>query len=294
MVYAFIQSYTEGVYPTDLVCRLLGVSRSAYYAYRQGKTHRLSAAKSALSEQVKMSFDEHLSRYGSRRLVAELQDKGFSVGRFAVRQHLRSQGLKAIQPRSFVPKTTQTDPLLRRSDNLLLDLPPPSACNEVFVGDITYIPLTNGRFAYLGIWMDLYSRYIVGWQCKANMEASLTFEALKIAFAKRKPPKGIIIHTDGGGQYMDLAFRKWLDSKKARQSMTRKDNHYDNAHAESLFSRFKAELMQKGAFESIEDAQTAIFEYIEVYYNRKRRHSALGYVSPENFEKKVRQTPNKN
>jgi putative transposase len=286
VVYDFIRRYTEGVYPTDLVCCLLGVSRSAYYAYRQGKTHQLSAAKSALSEQVKASFEEHLSRYGSRRLVAELRDKGFSVGRFAVRKHLNSQGLKAIQPRSFVPKTTQTDPLLRRSDNLLLDLPPPSGSNQVFVGDITYIPLTNGRFAYLGTWMDLYSRYIVGWQLKANMDASLIFEPLKTAFAKRRPPKGIIIHSDGGGQYMDIEFRKWLESKKAKQSMTRKDNHYDNAHAESLFSRFKAELMQKGAFESIEDAQTAIFEYIEIYYNRKRRHSALGYLSPQNFEKK--------
>jgi putative transposase len=293
-VYEFIRCYTERVYVTDLVCRLLGVSRSAYYAYRQGKTHQLSASKSALSEQVKMSFEEHLSRYGSRRLVAELQDKGFQVGRFAVRRYLKEQGLKAIQPRSFVPKTTQTDPFLRRSDNLLLDLPPPSGCNQVFVGDITYIPLTNGRFAYLGTWMDLYSRYIVAWQLKANMDASLIFESLKTAFVKRKPPKGIIIHSDGGGQYMNIEFRKWLDRKKAKQSMTRKDNHYDNAHAESLFSRFKAELMQKGAFESIEDAQTAIFEYIEVYYNRKRRHSALGYLSPENFEKKANQTTGKN
>ena len=286
MIYAFIREHTEGVYPVSVVCQVLGVNRSAYYAYRQGLSHVLNASKELVSKQVKQVFNTHLSRYGSRRIVAELKDQGFKVGRYVVRQRMKEQGLKAIQPRSFVPKTTQTDPLLRRSENLLLDLPPPKQIDRVYVGDITYIPMADGAFTYLATWMDLYSRYIVGWALKTHMEASLVFDALKKAFQKRQPPKGIIIHSDGGGQYMDKEFRIWLNDYPAFQSMTRKDNHYDNAHAESLFSRFKAELMQQGQFDSLDDAQTAIFEYIEIYYNPIRRHSALGYLSPKNFEKK--------
>jgi putative transposase len=271
------------------VCEVLGVSRSGYYAYVGGQSHVLNGAKAEQAVQVKMVFATHLRRYGSRRIVAELRDQGFKVGRFAVRHRMAEQDLKAIQPRSFVPKTTQTDPLKRRSENLLLNLPPPTQPDRVYIGDITYIPMANGTFTYLATWTDLYSRYIVGWSYKTHMQASLVFDALKQAFHKRQPPKGIIIHSDGGGQYMDTEFRLWLNDYPASQSMTRKDNHYDNAHAESLFSRFKAELMQQGLFVDFDDAQTAIFEYIEIYYNRIRRHSALGYLSPENFERKVKQ-----
>lgn len=281
-----MSAHIEGCYPLTLACDLLNVSRSAYYAYRQGKSHILSPSKQMLSNEIKTIFDTHLRRYGTRRIAAELRDKGFIVGRFAVGTQMRLQNLKAIQPRSFVPKTTQTNPLLRRSDNLLLESSPPTRVNEVYFGDITYISMSDGSFTYLATWTDLYSRYIAGWEIKEHMRASLVFDALKKAFIKRKPPDGIIIHSDGGGQYMDTEFRIWLDTNKARQSMTRVDNHYDNAHAESLFSRIKAELIQTGVFDSLADARTAIFEYIETYYNRKRRHSALGYLSPENFEKK--------
>jgi putative transposase len=287
VVYSFIREHTEGLFPTNVVCSVLGVSRSAYYDYRQGKSHVLSTSKAEVSKVVSRIFKEHLSRYGARRIVAEMQEEGYKVGLYVVRQRMKEQGLRAIQPRSFVPKTTQTDPLLRRSDNLLLDLPPIEQINEVFVGDITYIPMKDGSFIYLATWMDLCSRYIVGWALKTHMESSLIFEALKKAFAKRQPPKGIIIHSDGGGQYMATDFRIWLNEQEALQSMTRKDNHYDNAFAESLFSRFKAELIQRGTFDAFDDAQTAIFEYIEIYYNRKRRHSSLNYLSPENFEKRL-------
>ena len=236
----------------------------------------------------------HFRRYGSRRIVAELKDKGIAAGRFIVRHRLKDKGLKAIQPRSFVPKTTRTDASLRRSENLLLNLGDIEHVNRVYVGDITYLPMSDGSFSYLATWMDIYSKYVVGWRVKGHMGASIVFEALKSAFLTRQPPKGIIIHSDGGGQYMDAEFRMWRNAQKAQQSMTRKDNHYDNhydnACAESLFSRFKAELLQNGTFESLEDAQTAIFEYIEMYYNRIRRHSALGYLSPENFEKKQPKT----
>jgi transposase InsO family protein len=246
-------------------------------------------SKEALKQGVKRVFDKHLRRYGTRRIVAELQDEGCQVGRYAVRRWLKAQDLKAIQPRSFVPKTTQTDPSKRRSENLLLDLPPPDAPNKVYVGDITYIPMVNGGHIYLAVWMDLYARYIVGWALKRHMQADLVWDALKQAITRRRPPNGIIVHSDGGGQYMDYDFRIWLNDHHILQSMTRKDNHYDNAHIESLFSRFKAELLQNGVFDSVENAQSAIFEYIEIYYNPIRRHSALGYLSPRDFEQKCQQ-----
>jgi transposase InsO family protein len=276
-------SESAKAYPVQELCRVLGVSRSAYYAWRSGQSYQLKDSKAEISQRVKSIFEEHLGRYGSRRIQAELKDQGLSVGRYQIRNRLKEQGLKAIQPRSFVPKTTQTNPNLCRSPNLLLDLEPVSQINQVWVGDITYIPLINSGWCYLATWMDLYSRLIVGWNLRSSMQAQLVIQSLQKALNWRRPPPGLIVHSDGGGQYMDAEFRA-LIGKHYRQSMTRVDNHYDNAHAESLFSRFKAELVQKGAFISLQDAHTAIFEYIEVYYNRKRRHSAIDYFSPANFE----------
>lgn len=276
-------SESAKAYPVQELCKVLGVSRSAYYAWRSGQSYQLKDSKAEISQRVKSVFEEHLGRYGSRRIQAELKEQGLSVGRYQIRNRLREQGLKAIQPRSFVPKTTQTNPNLCRSPNLLLDLEPVSQINQVWVGDITYIPLINSTWCYLATWMDLYSRLIVGWDLRSSMQAQLVIHSLQKALNWRRPPPGLIIHSDGGGQYMDTQFRALIGSR-FQQSMTRVDNHYDNAHAESLFSRFKAELIQKGAFISLQDAHTAIFEYIEVYYNRKRRHSAIDYFSPTNFE----------
>lgn len=276
-------SESAKAYPVQELCKVLGVSRSAYYTWRSGQSYRLKDSKAEISQRVKSVFEEHLGRYGSRRIQAELKDQGLSVGRYQIRNRLREQGLKAIQPRSFVPKTTQTNPNLCRSPNLLLDLEPVSQINQVWVGDITYIPLINSTWCYLATWMDLYSRLIVGWDLRSSMQAQLVIHSLQKALNWRRPPPGLIIHSDGGGQYMDTQFRALIGTRY-QQSMTRVDNHYDNAHAESLFSRFKAELIQKGAFISLQDAHTAIFEYIEVYYNRKRRHSAIDYFSPTIFE----------
>jgi transposase InsO family protein len=274
-------------YPVQELCRVLGVSRSAYYAWRSGHSHRLKDSKAGISQKIKSIFEEHLGRYGTRRIQAELKDQGLLIGRYQIRNRLKEQGLKAIQPRSFVPKTTQTNPNLCRSPNLLLELEPVSQINQVWVGDITYIPLINSDWCYLATWMDLYSRLIVGWDLRSSMPAQLVIHSLQKALNWRRPPPGLIVHSDGGGQYMDAEFRALIGGRY-RQSMTRVDNHYDNAHAESLFSRFKAELVQKGAFISLQDAHTAIFEHIEVYYNRKRRHSGIDYFSPANFEQQLK------
>lgn len=196
---------------------------------------------------------------------------------------MRQQQLKAIQPRSFVPRTTNSKGV-RRSDNLLLDRPVPQMPGEVLIGDITYIPLKEGRFAYLAIWQDMYTRQIVGWELAMNMRSSVVINALKKALGLRKYAKGLIVHSDGGGQYDADDYRELLNVWKFLSSMTRKDNHYDNAMAESFFSRIKAELLENGLFDCFEDAYTEIFDYMETYYNAKRRHSSLNYLTPDEYE----------
>ncbi len=263
---------------------MLGVNRAAYYKWLGGKSYGLKEKKAVVSHLVASVFEEHEQRYGSRRIEAELKARGIEAGRWQIRSRMAEQGLKAIQPRSFVPKTTQTNPNLLRSENLLLQMDKVNRVNWVWVGDITYLPLVNGGWAYLATWMDLFSRLIAGWKIDLSLNAELVIRSFEKAMIRRQPPSGLIIHSDGGGQYMDREFRKMLALNNCRQSMTRVDNHYDNAFAESLFSRFKAELLRNRPFESLEQAQDRIFEYIEAYYNRKRRHSALNYKSPENFE----------
>ena len=189
-----------------------------------------------------------------------------------------------MQPRSFVPRTTDSRHPYPISPNLLLERAAPLKPDEVWVGDITYIPMVNGNFLYLAVWMDLYSRRILGWQLEDHMREELIITAFKKALQSRSAKEGIIVHSDRGGQYAGNKFRKLITDKKLQQSMSRADNPYDNAFMESCFSRFKAELLQGGTFQNREDAQTEIFEFIEMYYNTKRRHSSLDYQSPMNYE----------
>jgi putative transposase len=153
------------------------------------------------------------------------------------------------------------------------------------VGDITFIPIADGKWAYLAEWMDLFSRKIIGWHLDDHMQETLITTAFKKALAVRKVSRDLIVHSDRGGQYAGNAFRKMISDNHILQSMSRADNPYDNAFMESCFSRFKAELLQDGIFETIEDARTEIFEYIEMYYNTIRIHSSLSYKSPTEFER---------
>jgi transposase InsO family protein len=274
----------EQDYSVGQLCQVLGVSRSAYYAYKAGDTYQLSPQKQQLAEQVKDTFTTHKRRYGSRRLLVELQEQGVRIGRYQIRSIMQQQELIAIQPKSFVPRTTDSRHGKRLCQNLLLDEPRPVAPNRIWVSDITYLPLVSGAWAYLGTWMDLYSRVIVGWQVEEHMEDSLIIRPLKKALDWRRPAAGLIVHSDRGGQYVSDELKAMIAKHHARQSMSRADDAYDNAFAESFFSRFKAELLEGGAFLSVEDARTEIFDFIEMYYNRIRRHSALGYKSPLDFE----------
>lgn len=267
------------------------VSTSSYYKYieRRDKVKCSDDLETAL----KTAFWRHKRRYGARRLVAELEDEAYFIGRRKVRRLMRKNGLVAIQPKSFIPKTTQPNDSLYRNPNLLIDRAKAVGCDEVWVGDITYLPLAGGEWAYLSTWLDLYSRHIVGWDVQSHMKEDLVLTSFEKAVSKRSPSKGLIIHSDGGGQYKSRKFRKRLNNYGYLQSMTRKDNHYDNAHAESLFSRLKAELLEDGVFLDVEEARMECFDYIDCYYNPIRRHSSLGNISPLQFEKKYLLTKRK-
>jgi putative transposase len=278
--------FLSAQYSVRALCVVLSVCFSSFYAWKRGESYTLSIEKMNRSERVKTVFEEHRRRYGSIRVSKELQAQGLRIGRHQTATLMKAQGLVAIQPKSYVPKTTNSDHRLGRNLNLLLDRAPPSRPNEVFVGDITYIPMADGSFLYLATWQDMFSRRIVGWELADNMRSWLVIKALNKGIDRRHLPKGLIVHSDGGGQYASEEFRKLLLRHGFLQSMTRRDNHYDNAMAESLFSRFKAELIGKGVFKCFEDAYTEIFEYIEIYYNRKRRHSGIDYEIPELFEQK--------
>lgn len=230
------------------------------------------------------TFGQHRRRYGARRVKAALVQEGVRISLYKTRRLMRTNGLKAIQPKCFLPRTTNSRHKYAKSPNLLKDKPFPTGINQVWTGDITYIPMAEGRFQYLAVWMDLYSRKIVGWDLQWHMRESLVIEALNKAIIKRNPPAGLIIHSDKGGQYASNNLRQLIANRKLLQSMCSAEKTNDNAHMESCFSRFKAELMENGVFQNEEDSRTEIFEYIEMYYNTKRLHSALQYNAPDQFE----------
>jgi putative transposase len=286
VIHQFISSEAAN-YPVSEICLMLGVSRSGYY----GWAARPEPADD-FAPRVEDTFWRHSRRYGSRRVTIELQaeltaeGKDERIGRRRVQRLMRELGLCAIQPRRFVPRTTDSRHGQQMSPNLLLE----RAINverprQVLISDITYLPLQDGKWAYLATWMDLFSRKIVGWAVAASMTAELVIDALKKAILRERLQAGLILHSDRGGQYVDAELRRLIKQHGFEQSMSRADETYDNAYAESLFSRYKAELLEGGAFADVEQARSETFAFIEGYYNRIRRHSSLGYVSPETFER---------
>lgn len=269
-----------------MLCRVMRVSRSAYHAHACGNSYQLNAAKAEVAARVKEVFFAHRRRYGARRIRAELAAQGTRIGRFQVRSLMRRLELRAIAPKRFVPRTTDSRHTASPAANLLLEAANgASAPREVLVGDITYLPLQSGKWSYLATWQDQFSKRIVGWAVEARMTDELATKAFAKAVARGGVRAGTIVHTDRGGQYVSKNFRALLAANGCRQSMSRRANCWDNAQAESLFSRYKAELLEGGVFESVSQARGESFSYIEGYYNRERRHSSLGYKTPDEFER---------
>jgi transposase InsO family protein len=269
-------------FPVAAVCQALGVSRAGYYAHTRGEAGSREQEDARLRPLVCQIFWEHKRRYGARRIAAELTARGEACGPGRVARLLKQLGLQAIQPKSFRPRTTQSRHPLGYSPNLLLEAPPPSAINQVWLGDITFVPLAGSRFAYLALLMDLYSRRIVGWELDEHMAEPLVLAALREAIAARQPTPGLIHHTDRGGQYAGVEYRQVLGRARMRQSMSRPDNCYDNAFLESCFGTIKTELEME-VYANLSVAYEEIYEYL-CYYDTKRRHSSLRYLTPREFE----------
>ena len=269
--------------PTTAVCDVLAVSRSAYYAWRHGRPSPRQQRDQELTPLVRALFWKHRRRYGARRLAQELADLGETCSPRRVARLLKSQGLRALQPKSFVPKTTDSRHGLGYSPNLLLDAPPPTGVNQVWVGDITYVPLRGGSFSYLAMLMDRYSRSLVGWRLGEVLTDELVLPALRQAIRGRQPPSKLIHHTDRGGQYASTRYRAVLRRAGFLQSMSRAGNCYDNAFMESCFGTIKTEL-EMTEYENHPAAHRAIGEYVH-YYQTERKHSALDYLTPEQFER---------
>ena len=263
------------------LCTVLNVSRSAYYAWQNAPESPTLPAQQQLQSRVGEIFAQHRRRYGARRIVAELLDSGEACSRTKARQIMVEMNLVAIQPRSYKPRTTNSHHRLGFSPNLLLTGIAVSRLDQVWVGDITYIPLVN-RFAYLAILLDLFSRKIVGWKLALSMDENLVLATLKQAIKARQPVPQLVHHTDRGGQYASTKYRQLLIRARMLQSMSRAGDCYDNALMESCFGKMKTELEMK-SYDSLAQAGQEIQDYIN-YYNTLRRHSALDYKTPTQFE----------
>jgi putative transposase len=301
--YRFIAAQTPA-YPVYRLCRVLAVATSSYYAWQKSltapaadttatataatttTTATATTAKKAETWEQALArlFAAHKGRYGARRLRADLQAEGYAVGRYRVGKALARLALKARQPRAFKPRTTFSETGPGLAPNRLLHRPKPTAPDQVWVSDITYLPLKNGQWAYLAAYSDVFTRRVVGWHVMETMPEELVRTALQRAILLRKPAKGLIVHSDRGGQYCAVNVRKMLTTNDLLASMSRAGDCYDNAQAESLWSRLKTELLEEGqAFDDLAHAQQEIATYFD-YYNHRRRHSALGYQCPQVFE----------
>jgi putative transposase len=264
----------------------MDVSRSAFYEWLQGIPAPRIERNKMLREAVYTVHQASRGIYGRRKITLELVKKGVNVSEGRVDRRMKELGIQGISPRPFI-KTTRDDTDLENSPNLIKgEALKATEIDQIWVSDITFIPTKEG-WLFLCIVLDLCSRRIVGWAMRSDMKADLVMDATKMALKSRKPRLGLVFHSDCGGQYKARKFRSLLRRHGVRQSMTHAGNCYDNATAESFFGTLKCELVRRLSFETREQAKAAIFEYVEVFYNRLRMHSSIGYQSPDEFEQKL-------
>ena len=264
------------------VCMVLEEARSSFYNASTPTATQVADAK--LGDLIEGIFRRHRRRYGYRRLAQELSDQGVTCAPARIRRIMAQRGLHAIQPKTYVPKTSdgRAD---KPSPNLISGAPLPSAPDRAWAGDITFIP-TSAGWLYLAVVIDLCSRRVIGWSLADHMRSDLVLDALLQALQTRLA-NGVIFHSDRGSQYGSTPFRNALADAGMQQSMSARANPYDNAWTESFIGTLKIEMLQDGRFEHAGDAQTEIFEYIEGYYNTHRKHSSLGYKTPSQFEAQI-------
>jgi transposase InsO family protein len=265
------------------LCQVLGVSRSGYYAWLGGRETDRELANRCLVEQIKALYEAKKGNYGSPRITRQLQQQGQRCNHKRVERLMRREGLKGRTGKGRGVCTTNSRHDQPVAPNLLLGRPAPQRTDEVWVADITYIPTAQG-WLFLAAVMDLYSRQILGWSVWESLAAEGAAQALARALFKRRPPRGVIHHSDRGIQYACQGYRQQLTRAGLVPSMSRKGNCYDNAAMEAFWSTLKREALELSSQWSKDRVRREIFEYIESIYNRSRLHSSLGYQSPVDFE----------
>ncbi len=279
----------EANYPVALMCRVLGVSRSGYYAWLRRSPSRREVENRELAVHIRKVYRLSRGTYGSHRIRAELQARGFRVGRHRVARLMRLEGLQGRRKRRY-RSTTDSSHGQKVAPNLLDRRFEVGQRDRVWAADITCYWTTEG-WLYLAVILDLYSRRVVGWAMDGTMRTDLVLGALEMALIRRRPPSGLLHHSDQGSQYASEAYRKRLEEHEIVQSMSRRGNCWDNAVVESFFSTVEAELESRSTWTTRDAARTAIHEYIEVFYNQRRRHSHLGYLSPAEYERLANSRP---
>lgn len=275
---------------TMSVCRLcdsFGVSRSSYYAWCKYEPSKRALAESELTAKVRAIHSEHNGRYGSPRIFKELKARGEKVGRKRVERLMRKQGIRGTFRRRF-RRTTNSKHKHPVAPNLLERNFKVDAPNRVWVGDITYV-WTNEGWCYLAVLIDLYSRKVVGWSLSRRLTRELALRALRMALVIRNPPPGLIQHTDRGCQYASHEYRQVLAAAGIQQSMSRVGDCWDNAVSESFFASIKKELIHRESYATRTEAYDAISDYVDNYFNARRRHSAIGYAIPNQLEHQATQ-----
>ena len=281
MKYAWIQKHKR-LFPTAVMCRLLRVSTSGYYDSLQRQPGAQQIRRQSIAQAAAVSYFESNRIYGHRKVHDDLVADGIYCCQETVRRIMRDIGLFSRIKRKFVV-TTNSDHILSVAENLLNRDFSAAAPNQKWVADITYIRTQQG-WLYLAVVLDLFSRRIVGWSMSDTIDSILVQDALRMALLHRRPNAGLLHHSDRGIQYAAEDFQELLKANKIICSMSRKGNCWDNAVAESFFGSLKSEWVQKKIYETQEDAKKDIFHYIEMFYNRKRRHASLGNVSPVVYE----------
>ena len=281
MRYRFIEKQKKA-WPVTLMCGVLNVSRSGYYDWAaRGQSQQVSS-NHKLDRRIREIFAEHRQRYGAPRITKTLQHEGFRGSENRIARRMRALGLKAIQAKKFKATTDSKHSKPVAPDLLEQDFRA-EAPNQKWTSDITYV-WTNEGWLYLAVVMDLYSRAIVGWSMNRRMTQQLVCDALNLALFRRQFPKNIILHSDRGSQYCSKRYQRLLANNQLRCSMGRRATCYDNAVTESFFHTLKVELIHRVPYSTRHMAKVSIFEYIETYYNRQRRHSAIGHQIPVVFE----------
>ncbi len=266
-----------------VLCEVLEVSRSGYYAWKsRPESARSVRQREVVSEMRAIHGERHKHTYGSPRMQRELSARGQSVSENTVARLMRDHGLRSTTVKKF-RHTTDSNHAYPVAENVLNQAFEQEQPNAVWVSDMTYIPTREG-WLYLACVLDLYSRRVVGWSMSERMTSDLVERALEMAVHQRCPEAEVLHHSDRGSQYASSAYRALLEKHGIECSMSRKGNCYDNAAMESFFATLKKELIHQVAYETRVEARRSLFEYMEVFYNRERRHSALGYVSPCQYE----------